>query len=102
MELRRDILESSKEIIHVLQTYHELQDVRVKKKKLMENLSSDIKEINLLLNKLKAKFPMQKFKIESKRKLSAPVKKEKTAKQTKLDKLESSLEEIDRKLSSLD
>lgn len=113
IELRRTMLESSKEIIEDLQKYERLKALRAEKAKQIEKLRTIVKEINRLVAKLKAELPTTSLRIEEMpQKLKKPemVKPKKTAKEikaepkkelTELEKLESELDAIEQRLSGI-
>ncbi|MFH1649158.1 MAG: hypothetical protein ABIA93_01265 [Candidatus Woesearchaeota archaeon] len=106
-ELRRRILESSKAVVHTLQEYQNVLEVREKKKKLLEMLKTQMEEIIVLQEKLSAVLPEFELPVEKpkpvpkkkgkhKKKHSAPVQK------TELDALNDTLSKIEEKLRKLD
>ena len=113
IELRRTMLESSKEIIEDLQKYERLKTLRAEKAKQIEALRTIIKEINRLVVKLRAELPTTSLRIEeikTPQKLKNPKKDIKEKKEikaepkkelTELEKLESELDAIEQKLSGI-
>ncbi|MBC8501051.1 MAG: hypothetical protein H8D38_04785 [DPANN group archaeon] len=106
--LRREVLESSKEIIQNLKSYQKILDIREKKTEKIKELKVQIKEINLFLDKLRDDFPAElvsKFEGEHKKKEKPSGKKKakekKIAEPSELTKLENKLSDIENKLKSL-
>jgi hypothetical protein len=56
-DLRRRLLESSKAGLHVLRSYQEMQQVRGEKLTQMNLLRQQLREVNLLLNRLEGLLP---------------------------------------------
>jgi hypothetical protein len=104
VDFRRNILESSKMIIHIMQDNRKLKIIREKKLKLIDELKDDLKEITLLIDKLDDRMPDKHLR-EEKPVEEKPVKDKKkpaieeTA--TDVNRLEYTLEKIEKKLSSL-
>lgn len=99
--LRRNILESSKEIIESLKRYENLKLIRKEKSENISKLKGDVKEIISLISKLKSKLP--KVDIKEEKEAIVPNKKDfkKEAKTTELEKLESELRNIEGKLDAI-
>ena len=117
LELRREILESSRSVLRLLQRYERFKAIRQDKEELFARLKSLTKEIHELDSRLKTLLPkrmLKNLKIKSKEDSSAkeeaagnrpapasvrkkPVKK--TA--SELERIESSLNEIEEKLRRL-
>ncbi len=70
MEVRRNILESSREAINFMQRLERIKKIREEKMHSVHQLRTDIKELRSLLNKLKQALPKTKlrFHIAAKRK----------------------------------
>ena len=109
-EVRRDILESLKEIVESLQRFEKFKDTRKDKIDRINKLRKIVKDTNTLVLNLKKSLPETKIravkaisKTAEKKKTSYREKKELTEKKplTELQKLESELSEIEGKLSSL-
>ena len=105
-ELRREVLETSKDVVHTLQEYQNVLEVRDKKKKLLEKLKKSMEEIIILQEKLTTVLPEFELPVEKpkhttkkkgkhKKKHSAPVQK------TELDTLNDTLYKIEEELSKL-
>ncbi|MBU0666138.1 MAG: hypothetical protein ABIC91_05075 [Nanoarchaeota archaeon] len=118
-KLRKNFLETSKEIIQNLKSYHKILKLREEKLALLDDLKTDLKEINLLFDKIKELLPLEllkqiheeKPKTEKKKpttkakndkKVETKIKpQEKASKPSELAKLEESLKEIEDKLRTL-
>lgn len=115
-ELRREILESSKMMIHVLQSQKKLETIREEKSKKITEFRKLVKEINLVVAKLKKRLPKTKLRALSKEEQmevykkshgptktkAAPKKKVQEAKpKTEVDALQSQLDAIESKLKKL-
>jgi len=112
-EVRRNILESLKDIVEALQRFEKFKETRKDKIEHINKLGKILKETNKLIPILKNSFPEAKIraakisrrKTPKKEKISAGKKKtseEMTKKPvTELQKLESELSEIEGKLGSL-
>ncbi|MBT5021787.1 hypothetical protein HOK51_05965 [Candidatus Woesearchaeota archaeon] len=110
-EIRRALLENSKQIITVLRRYEYFKDKRIQKQELMSRLKNVNNEIQVILQKLERELPETnlriQLKIESKRlkpAVSGVHRKRtisKTGKSEDLLKLEQDLQSIEGKLSGL-
>lgn len=115
IEVRKNILESSKEVIKNLKGYQRILGLRKEKLTAEKELKLQLKEINLLLDKLRDTFPadlINQFEAEKPEEQKTVVKKEgkktekrkvtkKKARPSELAKLENSLAEIENKLNRL-
>jgi uncharacterized membrane protein YkoI len=127
IEIRRNILECSKDIIQYLQRFEKFKQVRLEKEEEIRKLKETTHDIRVMVRKLKAALPKTKLramlhKHEEEVMMSAPVEKEtkaakkkaskkseeKTAQErvperhvTELEKLESELGEIESRLTRL-
>jgi uncharacterized coiled-coil DUF342 family protein len=106
VEMRRTLLESSRGILRMLQRFERFKSLRKEKEELFERLKMLGKEIDELDSRLKAALPKRPFKPVKKAavKEEAPKKAEKPKPKkpdTELDKIESSLSEIEEKLKRL-
>ena len=105
IDVRRNLLESSKELIKCLQTYERLEKIRNEKLKYYKEMKRVSAELDLLVNKLKQKLPntgiRKMHKTEHKKivveELIKPDKKFKSD----MQKLQEQLEEIENQLKSL-
>lgn len=107
-EIRRELLECSKGIVHVLKEYDKVNDLRTEKIKKVVELKSVLGEIKRLNLILKEKMPSEKIRAASlaKRKLN-PKKKVKRdivyapQKDNEIRQLEDELNEIEQRLSKM-
>ena len=117
IEIRRSILESSKEMLHYLQRAEKFKHVRKEKAVQIAKLKEDMKEITKLTRKLKSLLPKSglraakpkpkpkpqkkaKKKAEAKKE-APPVEVEKPKETSELEKLETELGEIEGRLTKL-
>jgi hypothetical protein len=109
-ELRRNILEGSREMVHTLQSFEKLQDIRKEKLRRIKQFKTVLEELKLLISKLNDATPQIRLKQPvSNKKLKSEMKKSKSkkSKQTKekdileLKKLEEDLSSIEGRLSQL-
>lgn len=107
-ELRRSMLECSKGILESLKEHEKFKSIKEEKTKLIYQLKSDVKEISKLVNSLRTYLPKVKEVGIKKPKIKKPkeekpkiVKLEKPKTKTEIEKLESELSEIEKKLNSL-
>ena len=118
LEMRKELLMSSKSIILTLKEYHSLQGIRKNKLELVEVLKDQIKELTFLLDKLDEKIPDKQIDFEKdiyeekqkpveepkpEVKVEKPEVKPKVEvpKKSEVDKLQDALASIEKKLSSL-
>ena len=98
--VRRNLLESSRSIIHILQGHEKLKEIREKKHELFNKYNFTIKEIKSLVMKIKSELPevtqSKKRKIEKESK-EKPFKVEKT-----IPKEKSALEALEQELLSIE
>lgn len=126
--MRKDVLESLKEVILFMQGYEQLRKIQEEKMALFVKLKSDVRELNMLIEtKLRRNFPRGKFKPTPReevqedvhdevpevstvsapvavapRTVSAPPKKEPIVEPpSELDELEAQLREIESQLNGL-
>ena len=118
-DIRRSILESSKDLIQTLQQFERFKQVRKEKDQEMRHLKSLVSEIRTLSGKLKNNLPKTNMRIKLKKEKSAAAKKRKTQSKkaapkkvihkpavettafTDFDKLENELDKIEERLSKL-
>lgn len=128
-DLRREILESSKLMIHTLQSQKKVESIREEKEKTVNEFKRVVREINLIVSKVKKRLPRTKLRALSKeeqlsvyKKANQAVspKKEKSKetkeapkvkevkeevapkkKESDFDRLQSQLDEIESKLKSI-
>lgn len=108
-DIRRNVLESSREMVHIMQSYEKVKEIRAEKLRRIEQLKTVLEELKLLSSKLSRELPSvqtrtievkeAKKKKETKR---AKTKKEKKEEDRKdLEKLETDLASIEARLSEL-
>jgi len=104
-ELRRNLLESSKEMIQILYNLEDLKKIRKEKLNKIQELGMQIKDISDLVTKLKFELPKTskkgKTKKEKKTDNKKTVKKETQKAVSELQKLQHALEDIESKLDNL-
>jgi len=105
-EVRKAILESSRGIIVSLERYEKFKSTRTKRIAEITRLKGTLKEINKLILRLKSELP--KIKLPEPKKKVKLVKKPKAEPRlapkkefTELEKLESELDEINKKLTGI-
>lgn len=110
-ELRKNILEPTREVIQFLQNYEEFKKIKEEKTKYIIQLKDDLKQIRLSVNQLKKALPQNKLRIEKPKKIKEAKKEALPVEAkaapapllppTELDSLEKELNEIEKKLGSL-
>jgi hypothetical protein len=116
-DVRRNVLESLKDIVENLQRFEHFKNIREEKVKRINRLRVLIKDLHKLVSDLKHPLPESKLKVLKQRKSGvSKTKKPKTVKKaipqeaqkpqkkkanSELEKLESELSQIESKLSSL-
>lgn len=113
VELRKNILETSKDVIHDLQRYESLKLIRGQKRAAMSKLKEKIAEINSLIAKLSSALPetgIEKERVSEYRQQpnllpkqlkAAALKDKKKKPKTELEQLTDSLKDIEEKLKGL-
>lgn len=109
--VRRDILESLREIILFMQAYEHFSTIQEEKKAIMDDVKNQVKEISRIINTdLKSKMPRGKLKAlhdkykvrETKPLTKAPVRpKREVDTSNSLDNLENQLRDIERQLKEI-
>lgn len=107
-ELRRSMLECSKDILESLKEHEKFKNIKGEKVKLISQLKNDVKGIAKLINSLKNSLPNVRDagikRPETKKATAEKLKKEsieKPREKTELEKLEDELRDIENKLGSL-
>lgn len=98
LDIRRDILGSSRQIIHILQRYERIKDLRIKKVEKIGELKSVTKDIHLLVSKLKTVLPAYKVRLDLERE-NQPRKRGMTG--NELKNLEEELRKIEERIGNL-
>jgi len=106
VDARRNILETSKDILSALEMYERFREARQHKIEAMGELKKIFGEIYRLMSRLNSSLPKVKINKKTEKKLKAEeIKKEKTEEEpikiTELDKLERELSEVESKIASL-
>lgn len=100
--IRRNVLESSKDLLGVLKQMEKIKEIRAEKRKNIDALQTAIREIKSLLLKVKKRLPSVSNKVqmpEAPVKLAVPTPKPtKKKEKTEIEKLESELAYIESKL----
>lgn len=64
LEVRRNLLEVSKDMVQFLQQYEKLKTVREQKNEAIKRLKEDIRELKSLVNKLRLVLPKTKLRVK--------------------------------------
>ncbi|MBW2998621.1 hypothetical protein KY321_03710 [Candidatus Woesearchaeota archaeon] len=101
VEIRRSILETSKDVISNLKTFEELREIRIEKFSLIEEYNSELEDLKKLIAKLKRIFPKNKISVDNKPKeVKKKVVKQKVIPEPKdLSDFEDELDSLEEKLS---
>jgi len=110
IDVRRNILESSRDMIHTLQSYQKISEIRAEKFKRIEQFKTVMEELKLLTNKLNKALPKVQVKEVEIRAKETFDKKPRLSKAdvlskssiSDLEKLEEELSKIEGRLSRLD
>lgn len=104
--LRRNVLECSKDILESLKDYERFKSVREEKIKLVQKFKDDVKEVSSLMNKVRVGLPKVK-EMEIKKQDAKKVQKPKVTDvempehKTEMERLEAELNDIERKLNTI-
>lgn len=105
IDVRRNLLESSRDLIKCLQTYEKLELIRNQKLKYFKEMKRVSAELDLLITKLKQKIPKQGIrkleKTEQKKKITEELITPNKKLKSDLKKLEEQLQEIEEQLKNL-
>ncbi|MFC1754943.1 hypothetical protein ACFL96_16385 [Thermoproteota archaeon] len=107
VEIRKSILEGSKQIVQLLQRYEIIRQVRLQKVEQVTNLRKNFKDLVVLVNKLKQEMPKVNARLNPKQETSSPskkgigTKKGKSVSPSAVQKLEDELKMIESKLNTL-
>jgi hypothetical protein len=110
LDVRRNILESSRDMIHTLQSYQKISEVREEKFRRVQQFKTVMEELKLLTNKLNKALPKVQIKEVETRAKETFEKKQRAPKVevsskssiSDLEKLEEELSKIEGRLSRLD
>ncbi|MBT7903372.1 hypothetical protein HN587_05910 [Candidatus Woesearchaeota archaeon] len=97
-EVRRILLEDSKQIIQILQRYEQFKAHRIHKQELISKLRDINQSIQVLLQKLEEEMPKTNMRVKLTKRKKEPIRSQKTK---ELQQLEQSLADIERKISSV-
>ncbi len=107
-ELRRNILEGSREMVRTLQSFEKLQEIRAEKLRRMKQFKTVIEELKLLIAKLNDSIPeirlkepiaKKNLKLEKRKTKAKPVRRDEDV--LELRKLEEDLSSIEGRLAQL-
>ncbi|MBU0757053.1 MAG: hypothetical protein KKF44_03230 [Nanoarchaeota archaeon] len=104
VDLRRNILESSREIVQNMQSFENVRNIREIKIKRIQQLKTVIRELDLLFAKLRAELPQTHLRAISEENIEVGRKKPKpkTLKEmTAIEKLDTQLREIEQEISRM-
>ncbi|MBS1266398.1 MAG: hypothetical protein MAG795_00365 [Candidatus Woesearchaeota archaeon] len=99
VRVRRDLLESTRAVIHMLQRYEQVEELRAEKREEINQLKDIFTEIRQLSSKLKIVFP--KIHVPEKKKTKLRRTKKSPKQRADLKHLEKELDNIESKLSGL-
>jgi hypothetical protein len=106
LEVRRNILESSRDMIQTMQSYEKVKAIREAKLKRLRQLRTVVKELDLLMARLQEQLPKTNLRAAmvepapSAMKVHAKNKKDKRE-VNEIERLESQLKEIEQELSRI-
>ncbi|MCX8147242.1 MAG: hypothetical protein N3D84_02130 [Candidatus Woesearchaeota archaeon] len=106
VDLRRALLESLRDVLRALQKFEDLKKIRAEKAKEIAVLNNCMKEINLMIGKVKSHLPPVPVKIQLKE-IKPKKKEERAIKQEKEEKKEEAVEslevaELERQLKEIE
>jgi hypothetical protein len=111
MDVRRNMLESSRDMIHTLQSYQKITEIRQEKMKRVAQFKTISEEIKMLVNKLNKSLPkvqVKEIEVRAKETFDKLPKKESRtefsrtgSEKSDLEKLEEELAKIEGRLSKL-
>ncbi|MBD3203322.1 hypothetical protein GF327_03450 [Candidatus Woesearchaeota archaeon] len=99
MDIRRNLLESSRELIQTLQSYEKIKKIRELKIKRIKQLRTVGKELDMLFSKLKDTLPKTHLRAKVVEPAKTKIKKKKGI--NTLDNLEVQLKDIEREISRI-
>jgi len=103
VEFRKAILQASRDALRALQDYERYHNIKTEKKSLVTELKNELKDISILVAKLKQELPAMELK-KTKKKLPAKKKdaKEEEHLPPEIASLSNDLAVIEKKLASLE
>ncbi|MBN2422689.1 hypothetical protein JXB41_05650 [Candidatus Woesearchaeota archaeon] len=101
LDVRRNVLESSREMIQTLQSYEKIKKIRESKVRRIQQLRTVIRELDLLFSKLKSSLPKTHLRAKVAESVSSSkVKSSDSTKQmTELERLEEQLKEVEQEIA---
>jgi len=100
-DMRRNILETSRQVVLALQKYESFRIKKSRKKDELESLKRTLREINDLIARMKKELPARKIKSLPKPIPERKVVSVQKAKKPEIASLEKDLADIERKLSGI-
>jgi len=100
-DVKRGVLESSKELLGSMKGVENLKDIREEKKEEIANLKKIVKSSSLLMSKIKNRLPKVHPLIKKTEKEEEPAVSRPVRMVSEVDRLQSELDEIEKKLNSL-
>jgi len=94
-DVRRNLLESSKEVVKSLQAYEKLHVIRTQKLKRFKDMKKVMNELDMLIEKLNEKLPKSHLRT------AIDVPQTRTNFSSELQKLEEQLSAVEKELSSM-
>ena len=103
-DLRRNILESSREMVHTLQSYEKVQEIREEKLRRIKQFKTVIEELKLLISKLNEAMPKVQVRQPEPTRISSSKKRyrEKRVTPKRKEKEELDLKRLEEELSSIE
>ena len=100
-DVRRNLLECSREMIQILKSYENIKKIREAKLKRTQQLKTVIRELDLLFSKLKAELPKNQLRALAPEKI--PVSKSRTDIEpvSSIEKLERQLKDVEREIARI-
>lgn len=100
-EFRKTLIESRRDVVQTLEKYEMLRAIRVQKVKYMADLKNVIKDVQVMLGKLKEALPKTKLREKLTKKASIKILRSSPSKKasSELDELEQELKKIQSKLN---
>ncbi len=101
-DLRRNLLESSREVVHSLQSYEKISEIREEKLRRIRQFKTVIEELKLLISKLNESVPQVRIKQPvSKNDFKLPKKKKEPVSKKRKDEIEE-MRELEEDLSKIE
>jgi len=98
--VRKEILTASKDILRSLQIYEDVKDVRIELVKLEHRYTDEVTEIRGLVRRLKRLIPKVQYSSKKHETVTKKTKK-KIVKKSKIEKMQSELDDIEKELNSI-